>query len=49
MGNPSTRGKLLSELQELGYTDKHLDVLKMIIVAGGCDLYDVLSHLAFQA
>jgi type I restriction enzyme R subunit len=47
--NPSTREMLLSELEELGYTDKHLDELRMIVKAGDCDLYDVLSHLAFQA
>ena len=47
--NPKTRKKLLDELQEMGYTDKHLDELRAIIKASDCDIYDVLSHLAFQA
>ena len=49
MGKSKTRENLLDELQQLGYTDKHLDELRMIIKASDCDLYDVLSHLAFQA
>ena len=41
--------KLLEELEQMGYTEKHLDELRNIIKANDCDLYDVLSHLAFQA
>ena len=47
--NPKTREKLLEELEQMGYTEKHLDELRNIIKANDCDLYDVLSHLAFQA
>ena len=47
--NPKTREKLLEELEQMGYTQKHLDELRNIVKANDCDLYDVLSHLAFQA
>lgn len=47
--NPSTRDKLLRELEQMGYTDKHLNELRVIVKAQDCDLYDVLSHLGFQA
>ena len=47
--NPKTREKLLQELEQMGYTDKHLDELKAVVKASHCDLYDVLAHLAFNA
>ncbi len=43
---PSTRKKLLSELEEKGYTDEQLEDLRKIIHGVDSDLFDVLNHIA---
>ena len=45
---PSTRKKLLNELEEKGYSEEQLDDLKRAIHAEGCDIYDVLSYVAYH-
>lgn len=45
---PSTRKKLLNELEEKGYSSEQLDDLKRAIRAKGCDIYDVLNYVAFH-
>jgi type I restriction enzyme R subunit len=45
--NPSTREKLLEDLQEAGYDDEKLDSMKDIIDAKDSDVYDLLSFVAY--
>ncbi|MGI9920188.1 EcoAI/FtnUII family type I restriction enzme subunit R [Vibrio owensii] len=45
--NPSTREKLLADLQEAGYDDEKLDSMKDIIDAKDSDVYDLLSFVAY--
>ena len=45
---PSTRKKLLNELNENGYTSTQLDDLRKIVQGEGSDLYDVLSYVAYH-
>ena len=45
---PSTRKKLLNELEEKGYSGEQLNDLKRAIRAEGCDIYDVLSYVAYH-
>jgi type I restriction enzyme R subunit len=45
---PSTRKRLLSELEEKGYNDEQLDNLKRAIHADGCDIFDVLNYVAYD-
>ena len=45
--NPSTREKLLADLQEAGYDDEKLDSMKEIIDAKDSDVYDLLSFVAY--
>ena len=45
--NPSTREKLLADLQEAGYDDEKLDSMKDIIDAKDSDVYDLLAFVAY--
>lgn len=45
---PSTRKKLLTELEEKGYTTEQLQDLRSIIHGEESDLFDVLSYVAYQ-
>ncbi|SON50553.1 EcoAI/FtnUII family type I restriction enzme subunit R [Vibrio tapetis] len=45
--NPSTREKLLADLQEAGYDDEKLDNMKEIIDAKDSDVYDLFSFVAY--
>lgn len=45
--NPSTREKLLADLQDAGYDDEKLDSMKDIIDAKDSDVYDLLSFVAY--
>jgi type I restriction enzyme R subunit len=44
---PSTREKLLADLQEAGYDDETLDSMKDIIDAKDSDVYDLLAFVAY--
>ncbi len=44
---PSTRKKLLNELEEKGYNEDQLQDLKRTIHAHGCDIFDVLNYVAY--
>ena len=45
---PSTRKKLLEELNENGYTSTQLDDLRKLVQGEESDLYDVLSYVAYH-
>ncbi|MEJ6080804.1 hypothetical protein MT391_20085 [Vibrio sp. 1-Bac 57] len=45
--NPSTREKLLTDLNEVGYDDEKIDSMKEIIDAKDSDVYDLLSYVAY--
>ncbi len=45
---PSTRKRLLSELEEKGYNSEQLHELKRAINAEGCDIFDVLNYVAYD-
>ena len=45
---PSTRKKLLDELNENGYTSNQLDDLRKLVQGEESDLYDVLSYVAYH-
>jgi len=45
---PSTRKKLLEELEEKGYTDAQLEDLRKMIHGEASDLFDVLSFVAYH-
>ena len=45
---PDTRKRLIEELGEAGYTPVQLDDLKKVISAQDCDLFDVLSYIAYH-
>ena len=45
---PDTRKKLLEALSEKGYTHNQIEDLKKLIHAEDSDLYDVLSHIAYE-
>jgi len=45
---PSTRKKLLEELTEKGYSAAQLDDLRKIVHGEDCDLFDVLSYVAYH-
>jgi type I restriction enzyme R subunit len=45
---PSTRRKLLEELNEKGYTDSQLEDLRKLVHGEDSDLYDVLSYVAYH-
>ena len=45
---PSTRKKLLDELNENGYTSTQLDDLRKLVRGEESDLYDVLSYVAYH-
>ena len=45
---PDTRKKLLEELNEAGYSEESFRQLQAMINAQKCDLYDVLSFIAFN-
>ncbi|HBY88703.1 MAG TPA: restriction endonuclease subunit R [Colwellia sp.] len=45
--NPSTREKLLVDLQEAGYDNEKLDSMKDIIDAKDSDVYDLLAFVAY--
>ena len=44
---PSTRDKLLTDLNEAGYDDEKLDSMKDIIDAKDNDVYDLLAYVAY--
>ena len=45
--DPSTREKLLGDLEEAGYDKERIDNMKELIDARDSDVYDVLSYVAF--
>ncbi len=45
---PSTRKKLLEELNEKGYTHAQLEDLRMLVHGEDSDLYDVLNYVAYH-
>lgn len=45
---PSTRKKLLEELEEKGYSEAQLEDLRKIIHGEESDLFDVLSYIAYH-
>lgn len=45
---PSTRKKLLEELESKGYSDEQLEDLRKVIHGEESDLFDVLSYIAYQ-
>ncbi|MCF8362560.1 MAG: DEAD/DEAH box helicase family protein [Prolixibacteraceae bacterium] len=45
---PDTRKKLLEELNEKGYTNDQLEDLSRLVHGEDCDLYDVLSYVAYH-
>ena len=45
---PSTRKRLLEELEEKGYSQAQLTDLKRAIHAEGCDIFDVLNYVAYD-
>ena len=45
---PSTRKKLLTELNEKGYTNEQLEDLRLLIHGEDSDLYDVLNYIAYS-
>lgn len=46
--NPTTRSKLLTELEEKGYTKAQLEDLRAIVNGEDSDLFDVLSYVAYH-
>jgi type I restriction enzyme R subunit len=45
---PSTRKRLLEELNEKGYTNEQLADLSKLVHGEECDLYDVLNYVAYH-
>ncbi|NND77871.1 MAG: DEAD/DEAH box helicase family protein [Flavobacteriales bacterium] len=45
---PSTRKKLLEELEEKGYSNAQLEDLRKLVHGQDSDLYDVLSYIAYH-
>jgi len=45
---PSTRKKLIEELNEKGYTNDQLDDLRKLVQGEDSDLFDVLSYVAYH-
>lgn len=45
---PSTRMKLIEELNEKGYTNSQLDDLRKLVHGVDSDLYDVLNYVAYH-
>ena len=45
---PETRAKLLKELEEIGHNVNQLKELQVLIDAQKCDLFDVISYIAFN-
>jgi type I restriction enzyme R subunit len=45
---PSTRKKLLSELNEKGYTNVQLEELRLLVHGEDSDLFDVLNYIAYS-
>jgi type I restriction enzyme R subunit len=45
---PSTRKRLLEELNEKGYTNEQLADLSKLVHGEDCDLYDVLNYVAYH-
>lgn len=45
---PSTRKKLLEELNEKGYTNSQLEDLRKLVHGEDSDLYDVLNYVAYH-
>ncbi len=45
---PTTRKKLLTELEEKGYTHEQLDDLRQLVHGEDSDLFDVLSYIAYH-
>ena len=45
---PSTRKKLLEELNEKGYTNAQLEDLRKLVHGEDSDLYDVLNYIAYH-
>lgn len=45
---PSTRKKLLEELEEKGYSEEQLEDLRKVIHGEESDLFDVLSYIAYH-
>lgn len=47
-GDPQTRKELLERLADKGFPKEQLEEVKKLIKADKCDLFDVLSYLAFE-
>ena len=46
---PETREKLLETLSEAGYSEDQLEELRKLVHGEECDLFDVLSYVAFHS
>lgn len=46
--NPKTRAELLDHLSREGFVEDKLNMVRRIMGCDGCDLYDVLSFLAYH-
>lgn len=47
--NPETREKLLQTLDEAGFAEEKLNMLKSMLKMEKCDLLDVLEHIAYNS
>lgn len=47
--NPDTRADLLIKLGQLGFDNEQLNDLRNMIASPDCDIFDVLSHISFDA
>ena len=46
--NPQTRQQLLDQLAREGFVEEKLDMVRRIMGCENCDLYDILSYLAYE-
>ena len=46
--NPQTRQKLLDQLAREGFVEEKLDMVRRLMGCENCDLYDILSYLAYE-
>ena len=46
--NPQTRQQLLDQLAREGFVEEKLDMVRRLMGCENCDLYDILSYLAYE-
>lgn len=46
--NPQTRQQLLDQLAREGFVEEKLDMVRRLMGCESCDLYDILSYLAYE-